>query len=379
MKDSVKNVFWIAGENSGDLHSSIVIKKLKEKGTNYNHIGIGGYRMQEYGFKPLFPFSKFSQMGFLEVISKIPFYLKVESGIKKIFSRLKPDIVVLVDYPGFNLRIARIAYEMNIPVIYYICPQFWAWRHSRVSRLSSDTNIVACILPFEKELLEINRVHASYVGHPIAEEISYEVDRATFARTFGLNPDKKWLGFMPGSRDSEIIKIMPSLIDAIRRFNTEEYEILVSKSHSVNNDLFWKFIPNERNLHISIIDGYIYEMIKYCHFITVTSGTAALEVAYICTPSIIIYKTSRISFEIAKRLIRVDKIGLPNIILEEKIIPEIIQNEVTGKNIYNNIREFLTNKTKYDEQKNKLKQLKSLLSEKSASGEVAELIERYIK
>jgi len=379
MNIGMKNIFWIAGENSGDLHSSMVIRRLKQRGRLYNHIGIGGYRMQKEGFKSLFPFKKFSQMGFWEVLSKLPFFLKVESEVKKLFVRIKPDLVILVDFPGFNLRIAKIAYEMNIPVIYYICPQFWAWRHNRVCRLQTDTSIVACILPFEKELLDINRVHSVYVGHPIAEEIEFTVDKKTFASTFGLNPDKRWIGFMPGSRDNEIIKILPIFINAIRKFGTDKYEYLISKSHSVKNELFWRYIPKDIRPLITIIDGYIYEMIKYSDFMTVTSGTATLEVAYIGTPAIIVYKTSKISYEIGKRLIRIKRIGLPNIILEEDLVPELVQDEVAGENIHNLIAQYLDDDNKYLAMKKGLQSIKECLGDKTASEEVADLVERYLK
>lgn len=379
MEVGLKNVFWIAGESSGDLHSSMVIKRLNERGKKFNHIGIGGYRMQEQGFKALFPFKKFSQMGFGEVLSKLPFLLKTELEIKKLFINIKPEIVVLVDFPGFNLRIAKIAYELNIPVLYYICPQFWAWRHSRVCKLEADTNIVACILPFEKELLDINRVNSTYVGHPIAEEIEIQVSREKFALTFGLNPEKDWLGFMPGSRNNEVVKVLPAFIDAISRFNQDEYEFLISKSHSVKNDVFWKYIPDKKKLPVTVIDGYIYEMIQYSRFIAVTSGTATLEVAYLGTPSIIVYKTSRLSYEIAKKLIRVNKIGLPNIILENEVIPELIQGDVNGENIHNKIQHYLSDTSEYNAMKQELLRVKETLKEKSASNEVADLIERYIK
>lgn len=378
MAVGLKNIFWVAGENSGDLHSSVVIKRLNERKKLFNHIGIGGYRMQREGFKPLFPFGKFSQMGFWEVIGKVPFFLKVESQIKKLLVNIKPDLVVLVDFPGFNLRMAKIAYELNIPVIYYICPQFWAWRHGRVSRLQSDTNVVACILPFEKELLDINRVYSVYVGHPIAEEIELEVDKETFASTFGLNPDKKWLGFMPGSRNAEINKMLPAFIDAVKRFDADKYEFLISKSHSVKNDLFWKQIPQQQRSRVSVVDGYIYEMMQYCHFMVATSGTATLEIAYIGTPSIIVYKTSQISYEIARKLIRVDKIGLPNIVMEKKIVPELIQSGVNGENIYKQVMSYLEDEDKYSEQISELKNIRECLSEKSASNEVADLIEKFI-
>lgn len=374
----MKTIFWVAGENSGDLHASIVIKALKEKGSAYKHIGIGGQRMQAEGFTPLFPFNRFSLMGFGEVLKSIPFIWRVEKEIKQLFETKKPDLVVLVDYPGLNLRLAKAAYERDIPVLYFICPQFWAWRHGRVKQLHEHTNFVASILPFEKELLDIHRVDSDYVGHPIAEEIKIEVSREVFAKTFELDPAKKWLGFMPGSRDMEVKKILPEFLKAIKEFESEDYQFLVSKSHSVNHELFLNIIDRAEIANLRIIDGYTYEMITYSEFLAVTSGTATLETAYLGTPFIIVYKGSSLSYSIAKRLVRIKRIGLPNIILEEDIVPELIQEEVTGTNIYNTIRGFLEDPHKYDEMKAKLRAVRELLSEKKASREVAEIIERLI-
>jgi len=378
MSGKVKNIFWVAGENSGDLHASIVIKALNKRGSNYRHLGIGGHRMQAQGFTPMFPFQKFSIMGFLEVLQSLPFIWHVEKEIKKFFAKIKPDLVVLVDYPGFNLRLARIAYDLDIPVLYFICPQFWAWRHGRVKQLKENTNFVASILPFEKESLDIHRVTSAYVGRPIAEEIQIEVGREQFANTFGLDPDKDWLGFMPGSRDSEIRKMLPPFIEAIRRFRTDEFQFLVSKAHTINHEMFMSYFPDKLLKRIFLIDGYMYEMIKYSRFMVVTSGTATLETAYIGTPFIIVYKSSWVSYSIARRLVRIKRIGLPNIILDNDIVPELIQDEVTGENIYTRILQYLDNSQEYDKMAAELGMIKELLSEKKASQEVASIIESII-
>lgn len=375
MSKEQKTVFWIAGENSGDLHASMVIRRLRENGTELKHIGIGGHKMQIEGFTPLFPFKKFSVMGFGEVVGHLPFFLKTESRLKRMFVNLKPSLVVLVDYPGFNLRIAKIAHDMEIPVLYFICPQFWAWKHSRVHKLREFTNFVAAILPFEKQLLEIHRVHSSFVGHPIAEEIKIDVDRETFAQTFGLDLSKKWIGFMPGSRDIEMARLLPEFISAIRKFATDDYNFLISKTHTVNKEKFWQHIPRDENLNIYVIDGYIYEMIKYSDFMAVTSGTATLETAYIGTPFLIVYKTSKLSYSIGRRLIKLKWIGLPNIIMEKNLIPELIQDDVTGDSIHKEITKYLSSPAEYRSVSEDLKELRALLGEKSTSKEVAAIIE----
>ncbi len=371
-----ENIFWIAGENSGDLHSSIVLKKLKEMGKEYNHIGIGGHLMQTEGFTPLFSFKRFAVMGFWEVLKHLRFFMKVEKEIRDILTNIKPSLVVLVDYPGFNLRIAQMAYDMDIPVLYYICPQFWAWHHSRVDKLKAFTNNVAAILPFETELLDIHRVTSQYVGHPIAEEIKIETDKEQFAQIFGLDLEKKWIGFIPGSRDAEITKLLPEFMKALKKFDENEYCFLISKAHTIHGDLFWRYIPKRAN--IFIIDGYTYEMMKYCEIMAVTSGTATLEAAFIGTPFVIAYKTSFISYYIAKNLVKIKRIGLPNIILEQDLVPELIQEKANGDLIYKTMEYYLANPEKLDEMRSELLKVRELLSEKTTSTEVANMIIKMI-
>ena len=165
------SIFWLVGEKSGDLHSAKVIERLNATMPNIEHIGIGGVQMQKHGLSPLFPFERFQIMGFLEVLTHIPFMLRVEFAVKRYLRKHKPDLVILVDYPGLNMRIAKIAHGLGLKVLYFICPQFWAWRPHRVHLLKKYCSHVACIFPFEKTLLDEYGVESTYVGHPVTEAI----------------------------------------------------------------------------------------------------------------------------------------------------------------------------------------------------------------
>ena len=373
-----QKIFWIAGENSGDLHASKVIYQLNKKSKNITHFGIGGKNMQNVGFNPIFPFERFSVMGFSEVIKHLFFFLKVEMKIKKNFKTNPPDLVVLTDYPGLNMRIAKMAYKSKIKVLYFICPQFWAWKHKRIFQLKKYTDYVAYILPFEEKYFKKENVKSSFVGHPISEEIEIRLTKKDFAKAYKLNPKKKWLGFLPGSRDTEIKKMLPECIKSIPFFDAEKYEFLISKAATVSDKLFQKTIENSENQNIKIIKNHNYEMMKYCDFLVVTSGTATLETAFLGTPFLIVYKTSKISFELGKRFIKIKRIGLPNIVLDKDIIPELIQDEANGKSIYNKTLEILNSKEKYDKISDELKELHEILGSKSASKEVAKIIENLL-
>jgi len=374
-----KKIFWLAGENSGDLHASLVMHKLNEEIPFIRHFGIGGNRMKAEGLQQILPFERFAVMGFVEVIKHLAFFIKVEKTVRQLLKKEKPDLVILVDYPGLNLRIAKIADDEKIDVLYFIAPQFWAWKHKRVFKLRDNTRYVACILPFEEELLAIHNIKSSYVGHPIAEEIAFELDRKAFARFYGLNPDKKWLGFFPGSRNNEVRKLLPIYLKTLERFDSNQYEFLFSKSRSVSHQLYTELIEQNALTRPFIIDGYNYEMMKYCDFLTVKSGTTTLEAAYIGTPLVIVYVANRLSYEIGKRFVKLDKIGLPNIILEKKVVPELIQDEVTPQKISEQIKLHLADQNLYDSIRAELRKIHDLLGEKIASKETVKIIREMLK
>ncbi len=376
--DKLITIFWLAGESSGDLHCELIMKALSKDGKRYHHVGIGGPKMQAQGLKPLFPFERFAVMGFVEVIAHLGFFLKVEQGIKRFFDEAKPDLVILADYPGLNLRIAHLADEYRIPVLYYIVPQFWAWKHERIFKIKANVKHTACILPFEEELLSIHNIACSYVGHPIAEEIEHKMDRPAFAKFFHLNPNKKWLGFFPGSRNSEARRMLPIFLKAAKKWDPKEYEILISKSHGVAHQLFMDMVSNTGMSNLNIIDGYNYDMMEHCDALVCTSGTVTLEAAYIGTPSVICYKANPLSYLIGKQLIRVSRIGLPNIILDNDVLPELVQNDLTPENINAKISTILPGSPRREVIMLELKKLRAMLSDKKPSVEMPKIIEQML-
>ena len=366
-------IFWLAGESSGDLHAALIMKELDSQ--RFEHVGIGGPHMQALGLKALFPFQRFAVMGFVEVIRHLPFFMKVQRRIKKLFQKAKPDLAILVDYPGLNMRIAHLADEFRIPVLYYICPQFWAWKHERVFKLKASVRFVATILPFEEELLSIHSINASYVGHPIAEEVVFQHTRSSFARFFQLDEAKPWLGYMPGSRDSEVQRMLPVFLKAAKFW--PDHEILVSKSKSVNHRLFMNIWEKYADANMHIVDGFTYDMMQGCEALVCTSGTVTLEAAYIGTPAVICYKANPISYLIGRYFVRISRIGLPNIILEKDLLPELVQEQLTPDNI--NQKLSLLKGSAREEVLSELKKLRHILSAKKPSRMMPEIIEKLLK
>ncbi|RLC50575.1 MAG: lipid-A-disaccharide synthase [Candidatus Cloacimonadota bacterium] len=374
----MKKIFWIAGEKSGDLHSSIVLKELQLQNKEYQHVGIGGPLMRKFGLKPMFPFDRFAVMGFIEVVKHLFFFVNVEKKIRQLFRENPPDLVVLVDYPGLNMRIAQQASKLGIPVLYFISPQFWAWKFKRIFKLKKLTDHLAYILPFEGKYFDKFGVKSTYVGHPIAQEIEIKINKKEFAEKYNIDSTKQWIGFLPGSRDNELKKLLPQYLAAIKELDNGNFEFLISRANSVSESLFNDIIKKSGISNCKVIHDNNYEMMKHTDILVVTSGTATLETAYIGTPFIIAYKTSKISYELGKRFIKIDRIGLPNIVLDKDIVPELIQNEVNGKSISKNILAILSSETKYNQIKKELQNLHDILGSKKTSEEMVKLIEEML-
>ena len=366
-------LFWLVGEKSGDLHASYVIDKLNSLG-EYYHYGVGGERMQRLGLEPLFDFRRFNVMGFVEVIKHLSFFLQVEKEIKQILITKRPDLIVLVDYPGLNLRVAKIAKELGIKVLYYICPQFWAWKHKRIHKIKSYTDYVCCINPFEAPLLDEFNVPNKYVGHPVAEEISAKLTKADFAHQFDITQDKEWIGLFPGSRKTEFNRHYEIFLEVVLRDPAREYLLSIADD-SFLDLLASKSIPD----NLTLVKDYNYDIMKHCDFVVAKSGTTTLETTLFATPFIIVYKANPLTVAIARKISRVKYIGLPNLIVNDMIVKELIQDDMTADNIRNDINQVLSDPKKNIEFKQILEKIKHLLGDESASQNCADKIRELLK
>lgn len=365
----MNKIFWIAGEKSGDLHASLVINQLNMQLSDCYNFGIGGDKMEAKGFKSIFPFAKFNVMGFAEVLKHLFFFVNIEYKIKKILKKEQPDLVVLVDYPGLNLRIAKIAKKMKIKVLYYICPQFWAWKHKRVYKIKKYCDFVCCINPFESHLLDKFSIDNMYVGHPVAEEISSKYDKETFKRKFSIPENKKIVGLFPGSRKMELENHLPIFYELINN-NKDTYFIL-----SISDKNFNEYFHSFSGFHnVTLINGNNYEIMKHADYCIAKSGTTTLELALFTTPFTIIYKANPFSVYIAKKIAKVKYIGLPNLIADKMVVKEFIQETVNLENLENEMNNYLNN---FEENRLLVKELSKishLLGDSSASKNVANKI-----
>lgn len=363
----------IAGETSGDIHGAGVVRELKKLNPSIEIFGIGGEKMQSEGMQLVYHVRELSFMGFLEVIKHLPLIRSVEKTLEQLLKHKKPDAVLLIDYPGFNLRFARKVKKYGIKVFYYISPQIWAWKKNRIKKIKTFVNKMFVVFPFEKNIYEKANVPVEFVGHPLLEEIQIEFSKEQFCKRYDIAPTKKILAVLPGSRKQEIEKLFSVMVRAANEIKKyEEIEIAVGVSPTISLEFYEKHLPP--NIEVKFVEHATHEFMKYAHCAIVTSGTATLETALLETPMVIVYKTSLFTYLLAKNFLQIKNIGLANIVAEKTIVPELIQSQVTVENIANAFNNVIFSEEKYKKIKQELSVVKEKLGTRGASERVAKAI-----
>ena len=315
-------LYIIAGEASGDLHGSNLVKALKSKDETTQIKAWGGDKMETAGAELVKHYRDLAFMGFIEVIKNLPTILRNISFCKTDIKAFDPDAIILIDYPGFNLRIADWAKENNYKVIYYISPQIWAWNTGRVHKIKALVDKMICILPFEKAFYAEHGMDVSYVGHPLIEAVQEIKSKAPEVS------DRPTLLLLPGSRKQEIQIMLPIMLDAAKRL--KKYRIIIAGLSAIGRD-YYQSLSTDSN--IELIMDRPYECMRQSTKAWVSSGTATLEAALFDLPQIVCYKGNKWSYLIAKRLVKVEYISLVNLIAGNEIIRELIQDELTVENL----------------------------------------------
>ncbi len=343
--------YIIAGEASGDLHGSNLIKEIQKLDSSATFRCWGGDKMEAQGVHLVEHFKNMAFMGFIEVIRNITTILKLMSKCKSDIKSHPPDVLVLIDYPGFNMRIAEWAKKQGIKVVYYITPQVWAWHKSRVHKLGKFTDKLLVILPFEKDFFKSHHYESVFVGHPLLDAIQ------NFQATEPLKKTKKpLLALLPGSRKQEISHILPIMLQACKKC---DMDIVLGCAPSLDESIYLKLIAKE-NLQnkITIYKNQTYDILSVADYAWVGSGTATLETALFGVPQIVCYKGNFLSYHIAKLLVNIPFISLVNLIADKEIVKELIQNDLTPENLTQETQHLIQNhaqiKSMYLDLKNKL-------------------------
>jgi lipid-A-disaccharide synthase len=367
----VKSVMIIAGEASGDLHGAGVVRELKRANPAIEIFGVGGDRMKQEGMQLIYHVKELGFMGFAEVIKHLPVIRSMKITLEAVLRLRKPDVVVLIDYPGFNLRFANSAKRSGAKVVYYISPQVWAWHRSRVKKMRGIVDKMLVIFPFEVDLYRKEGVDAEFVGHPLLEVLSSGLDRRNFVKRYGLDPQKKILALLPGSRMQEIDKIFPEMLRAGRTIaKAESMEIVIAVAPTLQEEHFRTFYVDG----VHLVKDASYDVMANADFALVTSGTATLETGLFGTPMVVVYKTSWPTYLLGRMLIRLKNIGLVNIVAGKQIVPEFIQHRAAAPTMAREVIHLLQNSELLASMKQELLSVKGRLGEFGASQRVAQRI-----
>lgn len=363
--------YIIAGEASGDLHAANLIAEIKNKDPKAEFRAWGGDLMRKQGVTMVKHYRHMAFMGFVEVAVNLR---KVLGNIKECKADLlnyKPDVLILVDYPGFNLRIAEFAHQHHIKVCYYISPQVWAWKQHRVKKIQKCVDKMLVILPFEEPFYREHGVDAVFVGHPLLDELSKRTvaPRFNFVHRNNLSEKREIIALLPGSRKQEVERMLGTMLKVIPHF--PQYQFVVAGVSSLDKELYMRMIGDK---DVQLVMDQTYELLQNSSAALVTSGTATLETALLSVPEVVCYKAHRLSYIIARNLVKVKYISLVNLIMDKEVVKELIQNDFNEANLVEQLEQLLNVPEKQRRLLDDLDSLKHRLGNAGASEKAAELI-----
>jgi lipid-A-disaccharide synthase len=325
----------VAGEASAELHGSNLVRAMKDLDCRLAFWGVGGRMMEEAGVKILVPSADLAVVGLTEVFSRWRTIFKAYFQLKAILKHRSPDLLILIDFPDFNIPLARQAKRFNVPVLYYISPQVWAWRSGRMRKLARRVDRMAVILPFEEGYFRRRGMTVDYVGHPLLDAIPFGLTKREAVVHFGLEGTFPIMGLLPGSRKEEVLRLLPPMVKAAELLKTRYPKLacLLPCASTIPPGLL-KPITSQSTVSIKIIEGDIYRALSACDFALVKSGTATLETAIMGVPMVIVYHISSASYWAARMAIKVPHVGLVNLVAGERVVPELIQKDMTPENLF---------------------------------------------
>ncbi|MCP5063043.1 MAG: lipid-A-disaccharide synthase [Ignavibacteriae bacterium] len=370
-----KKIMIIAGEASGDLHGSALIKELLAIDDTIEIFGIGGDKMIAEGMKTIYHTNDMGFLGFVEVIKHLPFIKNVKKDLLTVTEKENIRNVVLIDYPGFNLSMAKSFHKLGLKNIYYISPQIWAWGKGRIKKIKKIIDRMIVFFPFEKELYSNNNVSVDFVGHPLVKKIEQYnfLSKEELIQKYSLDAEKELLVLLPGSRKQEIEKIFLPSIEAAERLAKElNLQTVVACAENIDEKIYAEF---QSNYNFKIIKGETYNLLKNAKFAIVKSGTSTLEAGIIGTPFIVVYTTNYFTYLISKSLIKIKNIALANIVAGKTIVDELIQDDVYPEKIYLKSKNIITDEEKCNLIRSGLNEIKNKLNtEGNPSKKAAEII-----
>jgi len=374
-----RKILIVAGETSGDLHGAHLVKAATCLDPDLRFYGVGGKHLRNTGTDVIFDSSEVAVVGIVEVFSKLRSIYRAFRWLKKSLERDRPTLAILIDFPDFNLRLAKEANKRGIPVFYYISPQVWAWRRGRVKKIAKLVPKLVVILPFEVSFYRKRGVDCEFVGHPLIDIVKPHLSKEEALEVFRLDKDKRTIGLLPGSRREEVQQLLPVLLKSALLLLQDfpNLQFIMPLAPAIDRLEVEKCI-GRYSLNVRIADEHIYDVLNICDLVITASGTATLEAAIMNTPMIIVYKVSFLSYLVARLLVKVKDIGLVNLIAEKRIAPELVQGEVSPVNIFNETSKLLKNPHLLSTIKAELEKVREKLGSPGASQRAAQILYRFI-
>ncbi len=368
-------IMVVAGEVSGDMHAAKIVKDIKKLSPGVEVIAMGSKQLQEQGAKIILDPTEISSIGFLEAIKDIKLHFQHLNLVKKTIDQENPDVLFLVDYSGFNMMVARIAKKKGIPAVNYFPPTAWIWGKWRARWMARNNVTIAAVFPPERNIYVRAGADVKFVGHPLLDIVEVKKSKEEIYNKLELDPEKKIIGLMPGSRKEELNRHLPEMLKAAARLQAEDYTfqfvlpLAADFEASKVSDISSKY-----KIILKIVRNYSYQVMKIADLVVTASGTATLEATIMGTPMIIIYKTSKFTYRLGKLLMDVDHIGMPNILAGRKIVPELIQEEADSDRVYSAIKNLIYKPYLLKNTKENLLRVKEMLGKKGAVTRTAKLI-----
>ncbi len=369
-----------AGEASGDLHGANLAEALKAVDPQVELIGMGGEQMRKAGVRIVYDIKNLGVIGIGEIIKKIPFFYKLRTFLVNTMKEEKPDALVCIDYPGFNMKLIEKAKEAGIPVIYYILPTIWAWHKSRGNVIAEYTDLAVSLFPFEAEMYKEMGTNVVYGGHPLLDTVKPSMSKNEAYSFFGLQQGKKTVLFMPGSRVQEVQSLYGKMLAAgkLLQDKVEGLQFMVPKASTIDRHMLEE-AAREANLEVHIGEERVYDMMNIADAAICASGTATLETALMGVPTLLVYRVNALTYWLSKILVHLDSIGLPNIISGHRIMPELWQDEVTPENIEAAVLPWLVDAAAAEEARHLMAGVRCQMGEAGAVRRTAEIISEFVK
>jgi lipid-A-disaccharide synthase len=372
---NARHVLIVAGEASGDLHGANLVRAMKRQDPTITVSGIGGTQMEQAGVKILIPASEMAVVGLTEVLLRLRVIFRARQELKNLLKNdPRPALLILIDYPDFNIHLASLAKRWNVPVLYYISPQVWAWRKGRVDKLAKRVDRMAVILPFEEDFYRNKGVDVTYVGHPLLDAIPDHLEKEEVIGEMGLQNASPVLGLLPGSRQEEIKNVLPSMVKACEILSSRypNFECVLPIASTVSEEWVQSFLRETPvKIHISNLD--IYRILRVCDLALVASGTATLETAIMGIPMIVVYRLSPITYWIAKKFVKLPYVSLANFVAGKPIVPELIQKELSPDRLADEALKILEGRQRRGDMIRNLEAVRNRLGERGASERAARI------